>query len=102
MNTALFALELVVAGGGAFLLVRSVRGALRSFQQPFGPERNISWMASFRRFMLGAALVGVAASLLFDVTWLLLLSLAIGGEEVLESTLLLDGLRRGPNIRIHP
>jgi hypothetical protein len=59
-------------------------------------------MASFRLFMLGCAVTGVSAGLALDATWLLILSVAIGGEEVLEATLLLDGLRRGSSIRLHP
>ena len=102
MGAALTVIEVAIAVLGVSLLVRAVAGARRSFRQPLGSSRNITWMTSFRRFMLGAALIGVAAALAFDITWLLLLSLAIGGEEVLESTLLLDGLKRGSSIRLHP
>ena len=89
MNWTLI-LELVPAPIGVFMMARAVLLARRRLRQPWGSSRNIGWMASFRLFMLGAALTGIAAGLALDATWLLLLSLAIGGEEVLESTLLLD------------
>jgi hypothetical protein len=97
-----FVLAVLLAVLGVYLLSRAVAGARRSFRQPLGSARNVTWMSSFRGFVLGSALVGVAAAIAFDITWLLLLSLAIGGEEVIETTLLLDGLRRGPTIRLHP
>ena len=48
--------------------------------------------------ILGLALAGVGASWLWNLKWLLILSLAIGGEEILESSLVIYGLKRGKKL----
>jgi len=95
--------EVLLSLAGALIGVRGFARLRRSLSAPITDKsRNVLYVAGFRSFILGAAFVGVAAALAFDATWLLLLSLAIGGEELLESTLLLDGLRRGSSIRLRP
>jgi hypothetical protein len=84
---------------GLVIAFRGFAGFRTSLHTPVtGNSRNELYMTGFRSFVLGAAFIGVGAALALDATWLLLLSLVIGGEELLESTLLLDGLRRGSSI----
>lgn len=65
------------------------------------PKRNILLLRSFRSSVVGLALFGLALAWALDATWLLLLSLAIGGVETLESTAVLYGLTRGASLRLH-
>ncbi|HEY7269386.1 MAG TPA: hypothetical protein VH951_06135 [Dehalococcoidia bacterium] len=95
-------IEAVVAVGGAVLMYKAALRARIVLRQRWGGQRNIGWMSCFRQFLLGAGILGAGVALLIDATWLLLISLAVGGEEVLESTFLLDGLRRGASIRLRP
>jgi len=48
--------------------------------------------------MIGLALA--AAGWLLDQTWLIVLSLAIGGEETLESSIMYFALTRGRDLRL--
>jgi hypothetical protein len=95
-------LEALAGTAGIWLMVRAALRARVVLRQAWGGPRNIGWMSCFRQFLFGAGILGVAAGLYLDATWLLLISLAVSGEEVLESTLLLDGLRRGSSIRLRP
>jgi len=96
-------LEVLLIVAGPLLALRGAERAWRALRRPARElARNAGYMAGFRLFVLGAAIGGCGAALLLDATWLLVLSLAVGGEEVFESTLLLDGLRRGPRISLRP
>jgi hypothetical protein len=98
-----FLLEALLVPVGLAVSLRGAQRAWKALRRPARElSRNAGWMAGFRLFVLGAATAGCGAALLLDATWLLVLSLAIGGEEVLESTLLLDGLRRGAKISLRP
>jgi len=44
--------------------------------------------------------IGIGASRLWHLTWLLVLALAIGGEETLEGTLIVFALTRGRDVRL--
>ena len=66
---------LLMAAG--FIL--SIRGALR-------------FRRGFRRAIVGLAIAGIAAAWLWQIDWILVLSLVIGGEELLESTLHIQAL----------
>ena len=95
-------IEATLAVVGAALMLRAVLRARSVLKQKWSGQRNIGWMSCFRQFLLGAGILGGGVALIIGATWLLLISLAVGGEEVLESTFLLDGLRRGSSIRLRP
>ena len=56
----------------------------------------------FRMSVIGLALVGISAGWTWDVTWLLVLSLVIGGAETLESTVHIFAVTRGKDLRLGP
>jgi hypothetical protein len=85
--TSIAAGACLVVSGIRTQIVRRRRAALR------GPT-ELRWLArSFRRVVLGLALIGVGAGLAADIPWLVTLSLIIGGEEVLESSVISAALR---------
>ncbi len=61
-------------------------------------DRPIVWMGGFRAAIIGLAVVGLGAAWLTQQLWVLLIALAIGGEELLETSVLLYALRRGRRI----
>jgi hypothetical protein len=60
---------------------------------PRGPSKDLRLIRSFRRVVVGLALLGVGAGTLTGLSWLVALSLIIGGEELLESSVIAAALR---------
>ena len=91
LATFLEALSIAI---GATLVVSGVRiqVARRRVRALQGPT-ELRWLArSFRRVVAGLALVGVGAGLMADISWLVALSLIIGGQELLESSIVAAAL----------
>jgi hypothetical protein len=61
-------------------------------------HRPIVWVAGFRAAIIGLAVAALGAAWLTQQLWVLLLALAIGGEELLETSIILFALRRGRRI----
>jgi hypothetical protein len=57
-------------------------------------------MEGFRATIIGLALVGIGAAWIWHLTWLLAISLAVGGGETLETSLILFALRHGAGLEI--
>ena len=91
--TALLALGLVLAAAGVRRCARAFRRPLAGSMQPLG------WMLGFRLTLIGLAVMGVGAAWLWQLGWLLALSLAIGGEETLESSIAIAALRRAQPVQ---
>ncbi len=66
------------------------------------PAKVLTFLMGFRQSVIGLALVGIGAAWMWDITWLLVLSLAIGGEETLESTVHIFAVTRGKDLRLGP
>jgi hypothetical protein len=77
----------LVASGVARRLDRRVRAMAD------GPSKTLGLVRSIRRVLVGLALVGIGAGTLGGISWLVTLSLIIGGEELLESTVVAAALR---------
>ena len=60
------------------------------------PGRALTIVQSFRIGIIGLCLAGVGTGWLWDSTWLLGLSLIIGGEELLESSVIIKALKESP------
>lgn len=86
-GAALFALGLAAAVASAY------RGAVDGRRYDRDPERALGFLRGFRRCVIALAVAGIGASLLWEVKGLLTLSLLIGGEELLESTVIIRALR---------
>jgi len=61
------------------------------------PTKMHRLVIGFRIAVIGITMAGVGAAWNWDILWLFVLSLAFGGEEVVESTVHLYILRRGPS-----
>jgi hypothetical protein len=57
-------------------------------------------MVGFRATVWGLALVGLGAAWIWQLTWLFVVSLAIGGGETVETCLILFALRHGAHLEI--
>ena len=94
------ALALIVLGIGLALLgllmqLNGLRGALRG-----DSGKLLPWIQGFRLSIIGLALVGLGVAWGWHLTWLLVLTLAIGGEETLESSIVIYALRRGRRLEM--
>jgi len=83
----------------------AVWGAKRGFKGLLGAWRGdsaqlIPLMVGFRAFMIGLALIGIGIAWVWELPWLLVLSLASGGGETLETSLILFALRHGAHLEI--
>jgi hypothetical protein len=79
---------------GLVLAKRGVRSCYVAFPRPGTASMHpLTWMRGFRLTLFGLAVAGAGAAWLWQVEWLLLLSLAIGGEETLETSICISALR---------
>jgi hypothetical protein len=90
---------LILAGSPLLLagLIIELDGIRRPLRDP---AKVLTWVRGFRLSMIGLALAGAGAGWLLDQTWLIVLSLAIGGEETLESSIMHFALTRGRDFRL--
>ncbi len=58
--------------------------------------RLLGMVRGFRVGIIGLALVGIGVWLLTEQTWILVVSLAVGGEELLESSFIIATIRSDP------
>ena len=89
---------LIMAAGTAML----AWGALTFFRtdQIDARERRkpIMLVSGIRLALMGGAITALGASWLWQQLWLFILALAIGGEELLETSFVLFVLRRGKRL----
>jgi hypothetical protein len=61
-------------------------------------ERDaLGWMRGFRLAVVGLCLVGIAAAWVWQVLWLFVAAAAIMGEELLETSVIIETLKRHPS-----
>jgi hypothetical protein len=94
------ALPLLAAGA-----VLTVWGAKRGWRGLHGAVHGdsaqlVPFMQGFRAAVIGLALIGVAIAWVWQIPWLLVLSLATAGGETLETSLILFALRHGARLEI--
>ena len=63
------------------------------------PAWNLRFMRGFRMGVIGLALIATGAAWIWQLGWLLVLALVIGGEETLESSIDAWAVRRGMRLR---
>ena len=61
------------------------------------PTKMHRFVIGFRIAVIGITMAGLGAAWNWDILWLFVLSLVFGGEELVESTVHLYILRRGPS-----
>lgn len=93
-------LELLVIGIGGALVVHGASRWVRGGRGRGDSRRVLSMIQGFRLAIVGLALAGVAIGLMTDRTWVVILSLAIAGEEVLETSIMIAALRAERRRRI--
>ncbi len=93
--SALIALGIGLALRGLVMGLNGLRGALRG-----DSGKLLPWIQGFRLSIIGLALAGLGVAWGWHLTWLLVLTLAIGGEETLESSMVIFGLRRGRRLEM--
>jgi multisubunit Na+/H+ antiporter MnhB subunit len=85
---------LMALGLGASLLgLLTLAGGLR--RSDWDREKPVAFTSGLRLAIVGLAVAALGASWVWQQLWLLLLALAIGGEELLETSVILYTLRRG-------
>jgi hypothetical protein len=83
----------IFMAAGLVVALRGARTFMHGFDRPFdGPSRVLVGVRGFRRGIVGLAIAGIGAAWLWHIDWILVLSLAIGGEELLESTFHIQAL----------
>jgi hypothetical protein len=88
--TALALFGLVLLGKGLWFGLAGSQGLLH--------ERDaLGWMRGFRLAVVGLCLFGVAIAWAWQVLWLGVAALGIVGEELLETSVIIEVLKRHPH-----
>jgi hypothetical protein len=88
-----------VAGLAAIGTVLLARGLWYGFAGSRGLLREreaLGWMRGFRLAVVGLCLVGCAASWAWQALWLFVVAAGILGEEMLETSVIIEVLKRNP------
>ena len=87
---------------GAVVWFIGSRMAMRGLRRPVGDSTKMqTFVIGFRFAVIGITLAGLGAAWNWHLTWLFVLSLVFGGEELFESTIHLSILRMKPRYRTH-
>ena len=74
----------------------------RGWARQHDPAVTLRFLAGFRFAVIGLALVGVGVAWTWQLGWVLILALAIGGEETLESSIHYYAVNRGIRLGFIP
>jgi hypothetical protein len=95
--------QIVLMVAGIPLAIRGLRREWRAIWLPIGtPGKVLQFFRGFRMSVIGLALIGIGAGWMLGQTWLILLSLAIGIEETIESSIDVFALTKGRDLRLGP
>jgi hypothetical protein len=86
---------LMIPAGLAMLVLGIRRGSAGLRRYHRDPPRALALLRGFRISIVGLCMAGVGAGWLWDIDWLVGLSLIIGGEELLESTVVITAMTHG-------
>lgn len=103
MENIVTAVQALLVVCGLFLATRGLRREWRGITMPLrDPAKVLTFFQGFRMSVIGLALIGIALGWAFGQTWLLLIAIAIGIEETIESTIDIFALTRGKDLRLGP
>jgi hypothetical protein len=89
----------LLSAAGVAMVLRGARHVTAA-RRAADPHRALSIARAFRLVIVGSACIGIGAGWAWGVGWLVGLSLIIGGEELLETSVVIqalkDGLRGNP------
>ena len=85
---------------GSVLVLEGTRSDLVGLRHVLKGDSSklVPWIQGFRLSVIGLALVGLGVAWQWHLMWLFVLSLAIGGEETLESSVVIFALKRGQQL----
>ena len=85
---------------GGVLVVRGTRRGIAGLRCALHGDaaQLLAFIQGFRITIWGLALMGIGAAWLWHLTWLFIVSVAIGGGETLETFLILFALRHGSRL----
>lgn len=88
----------ILAGGYLFWfgLGAWIRGSRQTGEHG---TRLLDMVRGFRIGVIGLALAGIGIWMLTGQTWILVVSLAVGGEELLETSFIISAIRSDPRLR---
>jgi len=89
------ALALVL--GGLALLVKGLWFGFAGSQGVLRDREALGWMRGFRMAAVGLCLVGIGVAWTGQVLWLFVASAGILGEELLETSVIIEVLKRAPS-----
>jgi hypothetical protein len=79
----------VLLGKGLWFGFAGSRGLLRD-------RDALGWMRGFRLAVVGLCLTGIAVAWVWQVLWLFVAAAAIMGEELLETSVIIETMKRNP------
>jgi hypothetical protein len=100
LSWRLYPAAALMAAGSALAAIglrRGVGGLLLPIRHP---GKALVCMRGFRLAVIGLAVAAIGAAWLWQIDWLMVLALVIGGEETLESTLHVYALTNGSKLRL--
>jgi hypothetical protein len=83
---------LALLANGLWFGFRGSNGLLRE-------REALGWMRGFRLAVVGLCLVGIAVAWVWQVLWLFVAAVGIMGEELLETSAIIEVLKRAPSSR---
>jgi hypothetical protein len=87
---------IAMLAAGAVLAAHGLRREIGGLRAPFADrDKPLRMMTGFRAAIVGAALVLFGAAWLGQIAWLMWLAAIIGFGELLESSLMISGMRMG-------
>jgi hypothetical protein len=102
MDMNLYGTEWIVLAGmvvaGAALIALGVRWQVQGLCRAPQNDRSLRRaLGGFRWMVIGIGLLGAAAGWHYQITWLLVFSLAFAGEETFESSVMIGALPHSTN-----
>ena len=86
----------VLAAAGIVLLGKGLWFGFAGSQGLFREREALGWMRGFRLAVVGLCLLGIAVAWVWQVLWLFVAAGAIMGEELLETSVIVEILERNP------
>ena len=95
--------QIALMVAGVPLALRGLRREWRAIWLPVGtPGKVLQFFRGFRMSIIGLSFVGIGAGWMLDQTWVIVLSVAIGIEETIESSIDVYALTKGKELRLGP
>ena len=92
-----------IMAAGVAMLIWGLAGVARGERLPFiDRTKPIVWVSGLRMVLVGMAIAAFGGAWIWQQLWLLILALVIGGEELVETSIVLFVLRWGQRQEAQP